>query len=492
MADPIPSTGADAVPTLDAPLLRRAGRGIAPPFRLMLEASGDDRELLVTDILRLLPDKRIVVFADRQAGPEAVAKIYLDPRHGRRHFTREIRGLEALRAADIPTPEILFQGTLEDGRTPVLLTRRIKTTRPLGKALATDADRQLEAVTVCLARMHTAGLSQGDAHPDNFLCSNAEVLVIDGAAIQQHGARSLARGPSIANLGLFLAQNYPDDDALIPHLMAIYCRARGWTPSAALTQRVVKTVQRWSDWREKKYLQKTVRPCTAFRVRTSWQRITACDRNRFSPSLARLLEDPDAAMAAGSILKAGNSATVVRIEGDSEPLVVKRYNLKNRRHALARALRPTRARLSWRNANRLRFMGVATPQPLALLEHRWGPLRGRAYFIAEYLAGEPFTEVVARREEFALLTNCADQLVHLLKRLQKLRLSHGDLKASNLLWHCGRLYLLDLDSMRKHRRQTAFQRSFGKDIRRLLENWRHDAVFTALLKSRLREIDPNV
>ena len=484
---------ANDVPTLDAPTLRRAGRSLAAPFRLMLAAPEKARELVVTDILRLLPAKRLVGFAGRQGGPTAVAKVYLDPHRARRHFAREIRGIEALRDAGIPTPDMLFQGTLLDGRTPVLLTRRIKAARDLDGAMAAGAAPALEAVVACLARMHMAGLRQEDVHPGNFLWVDGGVLVIDGAAIRRHGTRPLAQAPSIANLGLFLAQIHPHCEALMPHLTAVYCRARDWAPTPAISRNVAKAVRHWSDWREMKYLQKSVRSCTAFRTRSSWQRFMACDRRSFTPFLSQLLDDPDTAMAAGTILKAGNSATVVLVEQDGEPLVIKRYNLKNRRHALARALRPTRARVSWRNANRLRFMGIATPQPLALLERRWGPLSGRAYFIAEHVAGEPLTAVVRRhRDDPALLAACADNLAHLLESLHQLRLSHGDLKASNLLWHGDELYLLDLDGMRKHSLQAGFRRAFRKDIRRLLENWRQDPAFTALLKTRLREIDPDV
>jgi serine/threonine-protein kinase RIO1 len=138
-------------------------------------------------------------------------------------------------------------------------------------------------------------------------------------------------------------------------------------------------------------------------------------------------------------------------------------------------------------------MGIATARPLALLERRWGPIRRRAYFITAHVAGEPLAAIVARhRDDPDRLAACAERLVQLLERLRRLRLSHGDFKASNLIWTEEALYLLDLDGMRKHARWPGFQRAFRKDVQRLLANWPQETAFGSLLKARLKEIAPHV
>ena len=85
-----------------------------------------------------------------------------------------------------------------------------------------------------------------------------------------------------------------------------------------------------------------------------------------------LLADPEGYLKAREVrtLKDGNSSTVMVVRVNDRPVVVKRYNIKGRRHGLARALRATRAARAWRNAHALLFDGVPTARPLAMLEKR--------------------------------------------------------------------------------------------------------------------------
>lgn len=89
----------------------------------------------------------------------------------------------------------------------------------------------------------------------------------------------------------------------------------------------------------------------------------------------------------GHLYKTGGAASVGRVEVAGRTLVVKRYNIKGFAHWLKRFWRPSRAWHSWQEGNRLAFLGIATPKPLALLEKRFLWLRSRAYLVTEYLAG---------------------------------------------------------------------------------------------------------
>ncbi|NND01008.1 MAG: serine/threonine protein kinase, partial [Gammaproteobacteria bacterium] len=51
------------------------------------------------------------------------------------------------------------------------------------------------------------------------------------------------------------------------------------------------------------------------------------------------------------------------------------------------------------------------------------------------------------------------------------RLSHGDMKASNLLWLDNQLFLIDLDASRKHRTTLGWRLANHKDRKRFLKNW---------------------
>jgi hypothetical protein len=50
-------------------------------------------------------------------------------------------------------------------------------------------------------------------------------------------------------------------------------------------------------------------------------------------------------------------------------------------------------------------------------------------------------------------------------------ITHGDLKATNWLWHENKWIWLDLDATRQHRYRRSFIVAWHRDMRRLLKNW---------------------
>jgi tRNA A-37 threonylcarbamoyl transferase component Bud32 len=174
-------------------------------------------------------------------------------------------------------------------------------------------------------------------------------------------------------------------------------------------------------------------------------------------------------MRGGKTLKDGRTSTVAKVELQDESFVVKRYNLKNTWHALDRLWRPSRAWHSWREGHRLRFLSIATPEPLALIEERLGPLRRRAFLITAYCPGVSLKQYLSADQEPDPAT--ASAILSLFNALHRQRISHGDLKATNLLWHDAQLFVIDLDAMIQHRSATAFARAWRRDRARLLCNW---------------------
>ena len=156
-----------------------------------------------------------------------------------------------------------------------------------------------------------------------------------------------------------------------------------------------------------------------------------------------------------------------RIPG--QPLVVKRYNLKSFRHALSRFWRPSRAWHSWVAGHRLAFYGIPTPAPLAMLEERIGPMRGRAFLVTEFCPGESLLQHLSEDREPD--TAEAEAIRNLFAMLFRLKISHGDMKANNLLWHDGHLSLIDLDSLTQHGSSRAFVRAWRRDRERFVRNW---------------------
>ena len=110
--------------------------------------------------------------------------------------------------------------------------------------------------------------------------------------------------------------------------------------------------------------------------------------------LSKFKAAPDSVMVRATLLKDGNSATVVRTELAGRPVIIKRYNIKNAGHRLRRLFRETRASNAWRAAHLLQMAGIKTPAPLVLLEQRRGPLRGVAYLVSEDVGGEEMLDVL--------------------------------------------------------------------------------------------------
>ena len=153
---------------------------------------------------------------------------------------------------------------------------------------------------------------------------------------------------------------------------------------------------------------------------------------------------------------------------DGRRVVIKRYNMKNGWHWLRRCTRPSRAWTNWRNAHWLELLGLHTPAPIAFLEMRCGPLRGRAYYLCEFVGGAALDSELAARQptdrEIEEMKNyftvaAAEQLVH------------GDMKATNFLLADEQLSILDLDAMREVADSSRWRALFQRDFARFARNF---------------------
>ncbi|GMU45560.1 MAG: hypothetical protein AMXMBFR26_03420 [Porticoccaceae bacterium] len=447
----------------------RAGHLPPTPFTLALQG----REPLVAEqVYRHLPGRRLV-FRARADGQALLVKLFLR----RRDYRRECAGLDLLHGRGVPSPEVRWRH--QESRAWVLATEFLADAYGLANRLdAAEAEVDVGAVLALFGALHRAGLVQRDAHLDNFLIRNGVAHAIDGAGIRRaRGARA-----SRANLALLLAQFPPAWDARLHGLLGHY---GGLDDDAALLRDWSRA--RWRRLRD--YRRKCVRSCTEFVVERSWRSFVARRRDRDDTGFLHLLADPARAVAAAPRLKDGNTATVVRVSGAARDLVVKRYNVKDWRHGLRRALRRSRAWTSWQSANLLHHVGVPTPRAVGLREGRWGPFRLVTYLITEASAGVPLQDWVEARGAGELPEWLDRALLETLVALAAAGLSHGDLKASNFLVEEAnqRLLLIDLDAMRLHRCERSAQRALARDRERFLANWdgalrRHFAQLLALLE----------
>ena len=451
---------APSMPLLTTAELRSAGRTPACPFRAQLD---DGTELNITRFLRVLPEKRLVG-QGLWNGMPVLAKLFI-ARESRRHWERERTGILALTKAGLPTPPLLAAGKLAaEGH--YLLTQYFDAASPLDAQEHTLRDWLSPAVNL-LGGMHAHGLLQTDPHLQNFLRHEGRLYLIDG-----DGVRSCRAGDEKAtrhNLALFLAQ-LPVRQATIHHASALAAYRQAFPAAAVGPEAIAMEVRAARARRLRNYLDKSVRDCSRFKVDQDFGRFTVVARS-VAERLAPILRDPDAWMARGVVLKKGNTSTVVRVALDGGAVVIKRYNIKSLAHAASRCWRPSRAWHAWREGHRLNLLGIPTPAPLALMERRLGPLRGKAWLITESSPGEDLL-----RHGNAYLDSgfpeCEQQaIVRLFQDLAEARIVHGDMKATNLLWNQGVLTLIDLDAMRQYHSESGFRRAQRRDVARFLANW---------------------
>ncbi|MCK4502426.1 MAG: hypothetical protein KAU22_05280, partial [Desulfuromonadales bacterium] len=156
------------------------------PISLQFDHDSNTSPLVLEKSLRYLPGKRLTASGKLQGKP-VIAKLYLDPNHSKRHWTREQKGITALQKAGITTPALLFSGQLTD-QIPVLILEQLpaaETALDVWHNL-TDDKKQLDFMCQLLTELathHQAGLLQTDLHLNNFLHSLGIWYTIDADTI---------------------------------------------------------------------------------------------------------------------------------------------------------------------------------------------------------------------------------------------------------------------------------------------------------------------
>lgn len=470
--------------------LKAAGRTPSLPLNITLADAAGSAELQLLSLLRVLPGQRYVG-AGIWRGKPVLAKLLVGS-NAARHFQRELDGVKLIAAQGLTTPQLLADG-LQEGEGGWLLFEYLENAQSLGaawaevEALAPLADEQQQVLGEALgavAQMHAKGLWQADLHLDNLLRHGGQLYLIDGAGIKaETPGQNLSRPRVLENLGVFFAQLPKSLEPFTEELLVYYLLSNGehGLPVEALQKQIDKV----RSWRLRDYLIKIGRECSLFSVEDGPFALRAIRREEV-PAMLPVLEQADALVDGGHLYKTGGAASVAKVDVAGRELVIKRYNIKNLAHWLKRFWRPSRAWHSWREGNRLRFLGIATPTPLALLEKRFMWLRREAYLVTEFLPGpdiiERFAPYVASGDAPEAELQALDTLF---AQMIRERISHGDLKGHNVFWHNERWSLIDLDAMCQHSSQSSFAAAFARDRARFMRNWPADSALHQLLEQRI-------
>ncbi|MBL0794935.1 lipopolysaccharide kinase InaA family protein [Pseudomonas sp. B7] len=470
--------------------LKNAGRTPSLPLTVSLADAAGAADLQLLSLLRVLPGQRYVG-AGVWRGRAVLAKLLVGSKAAR-HFQRELEGVKLLAAQGMTTPLLLADG-LKDGEGGWLLFEFLEGAESLGDAwskveslpvLADEQSAVLAEALGAIGQLHGKGLWQEDLHLDNLLRHGGQLYLIDGAGICAESAgQPLSRQKVLENLGVFFAQLPKSLEPFTEELLVYYLLSN--SEHALPLEALQKQIDKVRAWRLRDYLIKVGRECTLFSVKRGAFALRSIRREEEAAMLP-VLEQADALLDQGHLYKTGGAASVGKVEVAGRALVIKRYNIKNFAHWLKRFWRPSRAWHSWREGNRLAFLGIATPKPLAVLETRFFWLRSKAYLITEHLAGpdiiERFAPYVESGEAPEAELQALDQLF---ARLIAERISHGDFKGHNLFWQEDRWALIDLDSMCQHGSLGSFAPAYARDRARFMRNWPENSALYQVIDQRL-------
>jgi tRNA A-37 threonylcarbamoyl transferase component Bud32 len=182
-----------------------------------------------------------------------------------------------------------------------------------------------------------------------------------------------------------------------------------------------------------------------------------------------LIEQIDTLLHTGQVIKDGDTCHVSRLVWNYKDVVVKRYNHKGLIHSLRHTIKKSRARKAWLHGRRLGALNIATPKPVAYIEHRRGLLVWQSYLVTEYVDGQMLydfvrDDTVAERQRLDAIR----KVVELLDELWKHGITHGDLKHTNVLVTDSGPVLTDLDAMAAHRWMLLYRSRQKKDVERFL------------------------
>ncbi len=156
----------------------------------------------------------------------------------------------------------------------------------------------------------------------------------------------------------------------------------------------------------------------------------------------QILRDPDALFDTEGArrLKDSRSARVAVVSAAGQPLLWKRFAVTTWSDPWTALFRPTAALRSWVLGHALRLRGLPTPQPLLMLHRTWLTLPREGYLLTEFipeardlLAHADHLRCVPEVEREERLRAVTLQLANVVARLHRYRLSHRDLKATNIL-----------------------------------------------------------
>jgi serine/threonine protein kinase len=192
-----------------------------------------------------------------------------------------------------------------------------------------------------------------------------------------------------------------------------------------------------------------------------------CPQEEAGQFLSRL----DGLIAAGDIIKDESATTISRASWQGHDLVIKRYNNQGVVHSLRHTLKGSRAGHVWLYGHFLNYLGITTPPPFAYVEIYNHHLLSSSYIVTPYINAVSLHRFIRdKNTSNAGLREVLIKITGFLDIMARHRITHGDLKHSNILVADSSPVLTDLDSLRVHRLDITRRLWRQRDIDRFMRS----------------------
>ena len=187
------------------------------------------------------------------------------------------------------------------------------------------------------------------------------------------------------------------------------------------------------------------------------------DLNQFTP----FLNDESILISEGEVIKNEKGHLIVKIKIMDRYFFVKKYRIKNIFHGISRLIKKTRALNSWLMIYWLNAVGIRTAKPILLYEEN-GVLGARSSFlITEEIEGKRLDEAIDQNTNLDLVVA---RIESFFKRMNWIKVSHGDAKTSNFFINQKGLVTFDLDSSKRRKLNFFHNKAISKDKNRILKS----------------------
>jgi hypothetical protein len=189
--------------------------------------------------------------------------------------------------------------------------------------------------------------------------------------------------------------------------------------------------------------------------------------------------DADRFLYASAPLQVKDRCTVVRHDGATGPLLVKRHTWGGLWRTVRLSWRQSAARHCARIAFFLAQHGIPTPRPRAVLEERVGPFGFRSYLVTDFVEGTDLYRYIRFGSPTnAELRHVARQVANIWRRLVELGISHNDTKPENFIVDEElNVWLIDFEKLRLRGKAPRQRQRQIADVKNFLHirGWHHQA-----------------